>query len=164
MQLKNLTPAYAPQILEIFNDAILNSTALYDYEPRTLENMNAWFKTKDAGNYPVIGLVDENDQLLGFGSYGTFRERAAYKPTVEHSIYIHKDHRGKGLGKILMPEIINAAKLQGYHCIMAGIDASNAVSIKLHEQFGFREVGVIKEVGFKFNRWLDLAFYQLLIG
>lgn len=73
MQLKNLTPAYAPQILEIFNDAILNSTALYDYEPRTLENMNAWFKTKDAGNYPVIGLVDENDQLLGFGSYGTFR-------------------------------------------------------------------------------------------
>src|ERR1035437_5867456 len=113
---------YAEQILNIFNDAIINSTALYDYNPRTIEDMNKWFENKEKNNFPVIGLIDEGDNLLGFGSYGIFRAWPAYKYTVEHSLYIQKNQRGKGLGKILLAEIIKNAMRQDYHCLVAGID------------------------------------------
>ena len=154
---------YSPQILEIFNDAIINSTALYDYEPRSLEAMAAWFESKKKGNYPVIGVVNGDDQLMGFGSYGTFRAWPAYKYSIEHSLYIHKDHRGKGLGKLILREIIKSAKRQDYHCLVAGIDASNQSSIGLHKSFGFEYCGKIRQAGYKFSKWLDLEFYQLVL-
>ncbi|MBV8680688.1 MAG: N-acetyltransferase [Aquitalea sp.] len=154
---------HAAAILEIFNEAILNSTALYDYKPRTLQNMIGWFETKQAGGFPVIGVEDENGVLLGFGSYGSFRAWPAYKYTVEHSVYVHQAHRGRGLGRLLMRELIAAAGQHGLHAMMGGIDASNAGSIALHEQLGFTHVGTLPQVGFKFGRWLDLAFYQLLL-
>ena len=157
------TSDYSSQILEIFNDAILNSTALYDYKPRTMENMDAWFALKSKSNFPVIGLVDEQNSLLGFGSYGTFRAWPAYKYTVEHSLYIHPNQRGQGLGKILLAEIIKSAQLQQYHCLIAGIDSTNEVSIKLHISHGFEFSGRIKHAGYKFSNWLDLDFYQLLL-
>ena len=154
---------YSKQILDIFNDAIINSTALYDYQPRTEDNMKTWFENKIKGNFPVIGLVDETDRLLAFGSYGTFRTWPAYKYTVEHSLYVQKEHRGKGLGKMILQEIINAAVKQEYHCLIAGIDSTNQTSIRLHQSSGFKSCGKIRQVGYKFSQWLDLEFFQLLL-
>ncbi|MDV3349163.1 N-acetyltransferase family protein [Leptolyngbyaceae cyanobacterium CCMR0082] len=155
--------AHADAILAILNDAIVNSTALYDYKPRTLENMVHWFAAKQNGNFPVIGAVDDNDFLLGFASYGTFRAWPAFKYSVEHSIYVHGDHRGQGIGYALMQQLIAAAVEQQYHVMVGGIDVDNPGSIALHKKLGFTHAGTIKQAGFKFNRWLDLAFYQLLL-
>ena len=154
---------HADAILEIFNEAIVNSTALYDYKPRTSQNMVAWFEAKRNGGFPVIGIEDADGVLLAFGSYGTFRAWPAYKYTVEHSVYVHKDHRGRGLGISVMQALIAAARQNDVHAIIGGIDATNAGSIALHERLGFRHVGTLPQVGFKFGRWLDLAFYQLLL-
>ncbi|HYL89173.1 MAG TPA: GNAT family N-acetyltransferase [Burkholderiales bacterium] len=154
--------AHAPAILEILNEAIVNSTALYDYRPRAPEAMAAWFKAKDAGRFPVIGAMEGNT-LLGFSSYGTFRAWPAYKYTVEHSVYVHPDHRGKGVGIALMRKLIDAARGQDYHVMVGGIDAANRASVALHEKLGFTHAGTLRHAGFKFGRWLDLAFYQLLL-
>jgi phosphinothricin acetyltransferase len=154
---------HASQILDIFNDAILTSTALFDYKPRAPESMLSWFKAKENGRFPVIGVEDSNEQLLGFASYGTFRAWPAYKYSVEHSVYVHKDHRGKGLGRILMRELIVAAQEQSYHLLVGGIEATNTGSIALHESLGFTHAGTLREAGFKFGRWLDLSFYQLTL-
>ena len=163
MKIINCNREYANQILEIFNDAIINSTALYDYKLRTMDSMKSWFDAKEKNNYPVIGIVENNNELLGFGSYGAFRAWPAYKYSIEHSIYINKNYRGKGYGKTILREIILNAEKQNYHCLMAGIDANNEVSIKLHKSFGFELCGKIKQVGYKFKKWLDLEFYQLLL-
>jgi phosphinothricin acetyltransferase len=154
---------HADAILAIFNEAILNSTALYDYEPRAPQSMVRWFEAKRAGGFPVIGFEDGDGVLLAFGSYGTFRAWPAYKYTVEHSVYVHKDHRGRGLGRAVMRELIAAARRNDVHAMIGGIDAANAGSIALHEQLGFRHAGTLPQVGFKFGCWLDLAFYQLLL-
>lgn len=155
--------AHADAILEIFNDAIVNSTALYDYQPRQPESMIGWFKTKDIGNFPVIGAVDQSNQLLGFASYGTFRNWPAYKYSIEHSVYVHPDHRRQGIGLALMQQLILAATEQQYHTMIGGIDMTNLSSIALHERLGFSHTGTIQHAGFKFGRWLDLGFYQLLL-
>ena len=154
---------HAAAILEIFNDAILHSTALYEYKPREPENMRTWFNAKHAGNFPVIGCEDDSGKLVAFASFGSFRAYPAFKYTVEHSVYVHKDHRGKGLGRTLMQELIAAARQHGAHAMVGAIDADNAKSISLHEQLGFKHFGTLPQVGFKFGHWLDLAFYQLLL-
>lgn len=154
---------HAEAILDIFNDAILNSTALYDYKPRTMENMKPWFDAKQAGNFPVIGIEDATGKLLGFASYGTFRAWPAFKYSVEHSIYVHKDARGMGLGKVLLEAIISAARANGIHVLIGGIDCENQGSIALHEKFGFKLVGTLPQIGYKFGRWLDMSFYQLTL-
>jgi len=154
---------HAEAILGIFNEAIVNSTALYDYSPRTLESMTAWFRAKASGDYPVIGIEDGDGALLAVGSYGAFRAWPAYKYTVEHSVYVHQGHRGLGLGRAVMERLIALAREQGLHAMIGGIDAANVGSIALHERLGFRHVGTLPQVGFKFGRWLDLAFYQLLL-
>ena len=154
---------HAPAILAIFNEAIVNSTALYDYQPRPLESMKAWFDAKQQGNFPVIGLEDSQGQLLAFGSYGTFRAWPAYKYTAEHSVYVHHDHRGRGLGLEVMRALIESARQRDLHALVGGIDATNTASIALHQRLGFQHVGTLPQVGFKLGRWLDLAFYQLLL-
>ena len=153
----------AAEILAILNEAIANSTALYDYQPRALSSMDAWFDAKTKGNYPVIGAVDAAGQLLGFASYGPFRAWPAYKYSVEHSLYVAHGHRGRGIGKRLLAEILDRARAQQYHNVIGGIDADNAMSIALHEKFGFVRCGLVRHAGFKFGRWLDLAFYQKLL-
>jgi len=155
---------HANAILAIFNEAIANSTALYDYKPRTLEIMATWFETKAKGNFPVIGIENDSGALMGFASYGTFRAFPGYKYTVEHSVYVDTRFRGQGVGKRLLQEIIAAAQRQQYHLLVGGIDASNSVSIRLHEAMGFAHCGTIKQAGFKFGRWLDLSFYQLILS
>lgn len=155
---------HAEAILAIFNDAIVNSTALYDYVPRPRSAMTAWFADKQAGGHPVIGLEDDAGTLLGFASYGPFRPRPANKYTMEHSVYVAPAHRGQDLGRTLLELIVAEAERRGIHTLVGGIDLGNAASIALHESLGFERAGVIRHAGFKFGRWLDLAFYQRLLS
>jgi phosphinothricin acetyltransferase len=165
MKLVACEPArHAAPILAIFNDAIANSTALYDYRPRPPESMTGWFEAKTRGRYPIIGIESDSGELMGFASYGAFRAWPAYKYSVEHSIYVDARFRGQGLGRVLLKEIIAAAERQDYHVMVGGIDAANAVSIKLHESLGFTHSGTVQHAGFKFGRWLDLAFYQKILA
>ncbi|KQQ45113.1 acetyltransferase [Duganella sp. Leaf126] len=154
---------HAQAILDIFNDAIANSTALYEYHPRTHETMTNWFAAKRAGGYPVLGYEDGAGTLLGFASYGAFRGYPANKYAVEHSVYVRADQRGKGLGRALLEQVVVAAGQAGLHTIVGGIDADNRASIALHEQLGFVHAGTVRHAAFKFGRWLDLAFYQLIL-
>lgn len=155
--------AHGAAILDILNEQIRTSKALYEYVERTPDSMASWFQAKQARNHPVIGVENESGALMGFATYGVFRERPAYKYTVEHSVYVHQDHRGKGLGLALMERLIEAARAQDLHVMVGGIDASNAGSIAMHEKLGFVHAGTIRESGFKFGTWLDLAFYQLTL-
>ncbi|MDD2841604.1 MAG: GNAT family N-acetyltransferase [Tolumonas sp.] len=154
---------HAAAILAIFNDAILHSTALYDYQARTMDNMVSWFKNKELGHYPVIGIENESGELMGFASYGSFRAYPANKYTLEHSVYVAAPFRGQGIAQTLMQHLIELAQAQNYHTLIGSIDASNQGSIALHEKLGFTHAGTIRHAGFKFGDWLDLAFYQLLL-
>ena len=156
--------AHAGAILAILNEAIVNSTALYDYKPRTPESMVAWFATKRANRFPVIGAEDDAGKLLGFASYGAFRAFPAYKYTVEHSVYVEAGHRGAGLGRTLMEAIIAEAVARDVHVMVGAIDAANVGSIGLHERLGFEHAGTVRQAGFKFGRWLDVAFYQRILS
>jgi len=155
---------HAEMILEILNEAILNSTALYDYAPRAPETMAPWFDAKRRGGFPVRGAVDAQGALLGFASYGVFRAWPAYKYSVEHSVYVRCDQRGAGVGFSLMRDLIERAVEADLHVMVGGIDASNRASVALHEKLGFVHAGTIRHAGFKFGRWLDLAFYQLVLS
>ncbi len=154
---------HAGSILDILNEAIANTTALYDYRPRSRDSMTTWFAIKAAGGFPVMGFESDTGELLGFATYGTFRAWPAYKYTVEHSVYVHHAHRGRGIGRKLLETLIARAREAGVHVLVGGIDASNAGSIALHERLGFVHAGTIREAGFKFGRWLDLAFYQRIL-
>jgi phosphinothricin acetyltransferase len=155
---------HSAAILAIFNEAIANSTALYDYALRTDADMTAWFAGKAARDYPVVGAENAAGELLGFASYGKFRERPAYKYTVEHSVYVDTRFRGQGVGRVLLEAVIEAAERQQYHVMVGGIDAENSVSIRLHERLGFTHCGTVRQSGFKFGRWLDLALYQRILA
>jgi phosphinothricin acetyltransferase len=151
---------HAGAILEIINDAIAHSTSLYEYRPRSLESMRGWFEVKTRGRYPVLGAVADSGALLGFASYGTFRPHAAYKYSIEHSVYVDRASRGQGVGEALMLRLIERANEQQYHLMVGGIDLENQASIALHEKLGFEHAGTLRQAGFKFGRWLDLAFYR----
>ncbi len=151
-------------IRAIFNEAIVNSTALYDYEPRSVEVMETWFTAKEKAGLPVIGLETMAGELMGFASYGPFRAFPAYKYTVEHSVYVDGRFRGRGLGRLLLERVVEAAELAGNKTMIGVIDAENATSIALHERLGFARCGEIRHAGFKFGRWLDLVFYQRLLS
>lgn len=162
IQIRTASENDLDDILEIYNDAVLNTTAVYDYEPHTLEMRRQWFRIKEAQGYPVF-VAEENGRVVGFSSIGPWRAWAAYKYTVENSIYVAADQRGKGIGKLLLEPLVLAAAKLDMHTIVAGIDSTNKVSIKLHEGFGFIEVGHFMQVGYKFGRWLDLTFMQLVL-
>lgn len=149
-------------ILEIINHNILYSTALYDYTIRTYDLQKSILEEKISKGFPVI-VAEIEGKLAGFGMYGEFRFREAYKFTVEHSVYVSQDFQGKGIGKILLEELIAIARKQKRHTMIAVIDAENQNSVAFHEKFGFSTVGIIKESGFKFDRWLDSVFMQLIL-
>ena len=147
-------------ILEIYNDAILNTTAIYDYKAHTLEDRIQWYEKRKQDGYPLL-VFEKNDKVVAFATFGPFRAYPAFKYTIEHSIYVHKDYRNLGIGKILLKELIDIASVDEYATIVACIDSLNENSIKIHEKFGFKYSGTITKAGFKFGKWLDLVFYQL---
>lgn len=151
-----------PQILDIYNEIIANTTAIYYYEPHTLEMRRQWFEERKQQGFPVF-VAEEDGEILGMSSIGPFRVPTAYQYSVENTVHVAAKARGRGIGKLLMPPIIQAAKELKMHTVIAGIDATNDVSLHLHEHFGFVEVAHFKEVGFKFDRWLDLKFLQLIL-
>lgn len=162
----NIRPATfddLPGILEIYNDAVLNTTATYDYEPRTLEHRVAWFEDHARSGHPIFVAVNDAGRVTGWSALNLFRDRAGYQFTSENSIYVAADQRGKGIGKLLMPPLIESAEKMGLHAILAGIDAENHVSVRLHAAFGFEEVARLKQVGFKFGRWLDVIYMERLV-
>jgi L-amino acid N-acyltransferase len=162
MEIRNYETEDTSAILEIINYNIINSASLYDYHPRSLENQIAIFDDKLKKGFPIIVAI-ENEKVLGFGYYSEFRFREAYKFTVEHSVYVHENHHGKGIGKLLMERLINLAKEQKLHTMIGVIDSENSNSIAFHEKFGFEKTGFIKDSGFKFNRWLHSVFMQKML-
>jgi L-amino acid N-acyltransferase YncA len=162
INIRKATEQDLPAMLEIYNDIIINTTAVWQYDTHTLEMRQEWFKTKQEQGFPVF-VAEDNGIIVGFSTYGTFRAWQGYKHTVENSVYVASNQRGKGIGKLLLPPLIEAAKQQGIHAIVAGIDATNDASIHLHEQFGFVEVAHFKEVGYKFDKWMDLKFLELIV-
>jgi phosphinothricin acetyltransferase len=151
-----------PGILAIYNDAVLNTTASYDYEPRSLEQRLAWFDDHVAHNYPIF-VAEASGRIVGWSSLNRYHDRMGYRFTTENSIYVAADWRGRGIGKRLMPPLIEAARGRSLHAILAAIDGTNHASIRLHRAFGFETVGCFKQVGFKFGRWLDVVYMQLLV-
>jgi len=149
-------------ILDIYNNAVLHTTASYDYEPASLDARLKWFDAKAQQNLPVF-VADQGGRVSGWSSYGPFRAWPGYLYTVEHSVYVAPDQQGQGIGKLLLTPLIEHARAQGMHAMIAGIDADNAVSLRLHEGLGFIKVAHFKQVGWKFDRWLDLVFLELLL-
>jgi phosphinothricin acetyltransferase len=148
-----------PEILTIYNEVIRNSTAVYTEVELTAERGAAWFDAKRAGGNPFIVARDASG-ITGFGTFGEFRAPPCYQHSVEHSVHVRADSRGMGLGRKLVIELMSLAAAMQKHVMIAGIDADNEVSIKLHESLGFINVAHFHEVGFKFGRWLDLVFLE----
>ncbi len=154
---------HLPEILDIINYHILNTTAIYDYEIRTIEEQLSIFNHKKNNDFPLFVAI-ENETVIGFATYDNFRNKAAFQFTVEHSIYIDNNHQGKGIGKLLMNELIQYAKHKNIKNIIGVIDNDNKESIQFHENFGFINIGKITFGGFKFDKWLDTVFMQLIIS
>lgn len=158
--IRNATIIDCAALSAIFNEALVNTTSVYAYEPETLEDRLRWFKEKQHAGYPV--LVDEQDgQVVGFATYGPFRTRPAYQYTAEHSLYVDTAWRKQGIGTGLLMAIIDEAKRQGIKTLVGGIDSANTDSRRFHTQHGFVYQGTIPQAGYKFGRWLDLCFYTL---
>ncbi len=152
-----------PAILGIYNDAVLNTTATYDYEPRTLEHRLAWFDDHAKMDLPVFVAVDAAGKVVGWSALNRFHDRMGYRFSSENSVYVAADARGRGIGKLLLPPLIEGAKTRGLHAIIGAIDATNEVSLRLHARFGFEKVAHLRQVGFKFGRWLDVIYMELLL-
>lgn len=150
-----------PAILDIYNEAVANTTAIWNEATVDLANRRDWLRQRREQGYPVLVAQDHDGRAIGYASFGDWRAWDGYRFTVEHSIYVHKDQRGKGVANLLLPALIERANELGKHVIIAGIEGSNDVSIRLHARHGFEEVGRMREVGTKFGRWLDLVFMQL---
>src|SRR5450631_2015988 len=151
-----------PQILAIYNEVIRNSTAVYSEDEIAPARGEIWFETKIGHGFPMIVARDASG-ITGFGCFGEFRAWPCYRHSVEHSVHVRSDRRGKGVGRALVLELLARAADLHKHVMIAGIDADNAVSIGLHRSLGFTGVGHFHEVGFKFGRWLDLVFMQCIL-
>lgn len=159
--IRDALPADLSGVLDIYNDAVLNTTAIWNEQPVDLANRQAWFEARKAQAYPILVAVSDDSQVLGYSSFGDWRPFEGFRHTVEHSVYVRADQRGKGLGPRLMKALIERARLCDKHIMVAAIESGNAASISLHERLGFSTTGQMPQVGTKFGRWLDLTFMQL---
>ena len=161
VKLRLATEADLPIINDIYNHYVVNSTCTYQMEPERMEDRLKWFAAHGV-KHPVV-VVEVEGKVLGWGSLSQFHRRAAYQNTVENSIYIHHEHRRNGIGSVILADQIRRAREIGHHTILAIIDADQAGSIGLHERFGFARAAHLKQLGFKFNRWLDVVYMQLIL-
>ena len=159
---RNATEDDLPAMLEIYNEIILNTLAVWHEQAHTLAMRKEWFALKKEQDFPVL-VAESQGIILGFATLSTFRPWSGFRFTVENSVYVRPENRGQGVAKLLLPALIDAAKQLNIHAIVAGIEATNDISIALHEKFGFIEVAHFKEVGFKFGKWMDLKFMQLTL-
>ncbi len=150
-----------PRILDIYNHEVLVSTATYDTKPRTMPEQEEWFAHHGAG-HPVL-VAEEGGSVTGWASLSPWSDRPAYDRSVEVSVYVAEEHRGKGHGRILLQALVEAARSRGHHALLARISADNELSILLHRKLGFTEVGLLKEVGHKFGRMLDVSIMELIL-
>ncbi len=158
--IRDATPGDLPAITAIFNEVIANSTAVYFLQPVTLDDRRAWFEARRRAGYPVL-VAEQGGEVLGFSSFGEFRGVwPGYRYSVEHSVHVRADARGRGLGRRLVEALFEPALAMDKHVMIGGVDADNAASIALHEALGFQRVAHFHEVGHKFGRWLDLVFMQ----
>ncbi|HET9552243.1 MAG TPA: GNAT family N-acetyltransferase [Anaeromyxobacteraceae bacterium] len=162
-EIRPATEGDLPAILEIYNEVIATSTAVYSLVPSTLEDRRAWFQARTGGGYPVL-VAAGPDGVLGFSTFGEFRGAwAGYRYSVEHSVHVRADQRGRGVGSRLIEALFPYAAAMGKHVILGAIDAANEGSLRLHERLGFERVAHFREVGHKFGRWLDLVFVQRFV-
>ena len=152
----------AEAIRAIYNLEVTGSTVTFDLVPRSLEDQQDWLRAH-AGAHPAVVVEADDGTVAGFGSLSSYRSRPAYSTTVEDSVYVHADHRGTGVGKLLLAELVRLAGVHGFHAVMARIVGGHQASIALHEGCGFQLVGIEREVGRKFGKWLDVALMQRLV-
>lgn len=163
MQIRDANDDDVAGITAIYNDAVVNTAAIWNETQVDIDNRKRWLQDRHGLGYPVLVAIDDRGEVVGYASFGDWRAFDGYRHTVEHSVYVRNDQYRGGIGRALMVELIERARLIGKHAMIAGIEASNVASIKLHEKLGFKQVGLLPEVGTKFGRWLDLAFLQLTL-
>ena len=151
-----------PAISEIYNYEILHGTATFDIDPKTLEDRLQWFRETQHPHCVIV--ADEGGEVAGWGCLRPFRAKAAYRFTAENSVYIHHDRRGNGIGGLILARLVEMGRANGFHSMIAGIAEENEASVRLHRRFGFVDVGTEREVGYKFERWLDVTWMQLMLG
>lgn len=161
MLIKNAEKKHIEGIREIYNEAILNSTATFDTEIKSYEDRLKWLEDHNE-KYPVV-VIENNDKVLAWGSLNKYSDRKAYDKTCEISIYIHKDFRGQGLGNKIMEDLIERAQTNGIHAIISRVAGENQASKKLHKKFDFELMGIMKEVGYKFEQYIDINIYEKII-
>lgn len=156
----------AEAILAIYNYEVANHTSTFDLVQRTLDEQRQWLAQRSGAFAAVVATLPTSDggvQVVGFASLSPYKERAAYRPTVENSVYVARDQGGQGIGRALMDHLINVARESGFHSMIARIEASSEASLALHRACGFELLGIEREVGRKFNRWLSTASMQLML-
>jgi phosphinothricin acetyltransferase len=163
LQIRDAIEADMASVMEIYNDAVANTTAIWNETLVDLANRQDWLAARKAKGFPVIVAVVDG-AIAGYASYGDWRAFDGFRLTVEHSVYVHRDCQGLGLGRALMQELIERAVSNGIHVMIAAIESGNAASIGLHEKLGFRAAGKFSEVGTKFGRWLDLTCMELKLS
>jgi phosphinothricin acetyltransferase len=163
MHVRLAEPSDTESVRRIYNAEVVGSTATFDLRARTPEEHAAWM-AEHQGTYPVVVAVDDEGTVLGFGSLSTYRDRPSYATTVENSVYVDAGHRGEGVGRAVLDELVRLGTLHGFHSMIARVGGDNTASIALHVACGFEQVGVEREIGRKFNRWLDVAVLQRMLG
>ncbi len=159
---RDATEADVPAILDIYNYEVLHGTATFDVEPKTLEDRLLWFRETQRPPHCVI-VAEDGAAVVAWGCLRPFHSRAAYRFTTEDSVYIHRDRRGEGIGKLILVRLIELARQGGFHTVMAGMSEGNEASVRLHQRFGFEVIGVQREVGYKFERWIDVTWMQRML-
>ena len=160
---RDATPADLPAVLAIYNDAVANTTAIWNDTLVDLANRQAWFDLRADQGYPILVAEDASGEVVGYASFGDWRPFDGYRHTIEHSVYVRNDQRGQGIGPRLMTVLIERARACDKHVMVAAIESGNLASIRLHERLGFLTTGQMPQVGTKFGRWLDLTFMQLML-